>query len=191
MNGSSEITAAAYTGRIDRSGTITGTTDGGAVDTTSITQRGAEQVITVTTKTYSADKAGQSIAISGQSNSANLKIVGATPTIQGLTYKLSVENEPDSSWNGNTDTVVDGDPGASKRYSFVITVVVPENKSVSAQTAKFSIQNANGDVTSGEITINQQGSESTLELSPDSMVFDAAGGTQTLTITSNDSWALS
>lgn len=155
MDGSSKITAAAYTGRTDRSGTITGTTDGGASDTTSVTQKGAEEVITVTTKTYSADKAGQSIAISGYSNSANLKIVGATPTIQGLTYKLSVGGEPDSSWNGNTDTAVDGDPGASKWYPFVITVVVPENKSTSAQTAKFSIQNANGDVTSGEITVSQ------------------------------------
>ena len=154
-NGSSEITAAAYTGRTERSGTITGTTDGGATDTTAVTQDGAEEVITVPTKTYSADKVGQSITISGQSNSANLKIVGATPTIQGLTYKLSVEGEPDSSWNGNTDTAVDGDPGASQKYSFVITVVVPENKSTDAQTAKFSIQNANEDVTSGEITINQ------------------------------------
>ena len=34
MNGSSEITAAAYTGRVAREGTITGTTVGGATDTT-------------------------------------------------------------------------------------------------------------------------------------------------------------
>lgn len=157
-DGSSEITAAVYTGRTGRSGTITGRTDGGATDTTSVTQKGAEEVITVTTKTYSADKAGESVTISGQSNSANLRIVGATPTIQGLTYKLAVEGEPDSSWNGNTDTTVDGDPGASQKYSFVITVVVPENKSANSQTAKFSIQNANGNVTSGEITINQAAS---------------------------------
>ena len=155
MNGESEITASAYTGRTDRSGIITGTTDGGATDTTAVTQSGAEEVITIATKTYSADKAGQSITISGQSNSANLKIVGATPTIQGLTYKLSVESVADTSWNGNTDTTVDGDPGASKNYSFIITVVVPENKSTSAQTAKFSVQNANGNVTSGDITISQ------------------------------------
>ena len=194
MNGSSEITAAAYTGRTERSGIITGITDGGASDTTSVIQNGAEEVITVTTKTYSADKAGQSVTISGQSNSANLKIVGATPTIQGLTYKLSVEGEPDSSWNGNTDTTVDGDPGASKKYSFVITVVVPENKSTNAQTAKFSIQNANEDVTSGEITINQAAgvkSYAAPVISAFSYPSDnipASGGSKTPTLTYSQTW---
>lgn len=194
MNGSSKITAAAYTGRTDRSGTITGTTDGGATDTTAVTQSGAEEVITVTTKTYSADKAGQSVTISGQSNSANLKIVGATPTIQGLTYKLSVEGTTDTSWNGNTDTTVDGDPGASKKYSFVITVVVPENKSTNAQTAKFSIQNANGDVTSGEITINQAAGVKTYAapvisaFSYSTENIPASGGSKTPTLTYSQTW---
>lgn len=193
-NGSSEITAAAYTGRTERSGIITGTTDGGASDTTAVTQNGAEEVITVTTKTYSADKAGQSVTISGQSNSANLKIVGATPTIQGLTYQLSVEGEPDASWNGNTDTTVDGDPGASKKYSFVITVVVPENKSTDAQTVKFSIQNANEDVTSGEITINQTAGVKTYA-APVISAFSyptgnipASGGFKTPTLTYSQTW---
>lgn len=155
MNGSSEITAAAYTGRNSRSGQITGTTEGGATDTTDVTQDGATEVITITTKTYSADKAGQSVTISGQSNSANLRVVAGSQTIQGLTYKLAVKGVSDASWNGNTDTTVDGDPGASERYSFVITVVVPANKTEAAKKALFSVQNANGDVTSGELTINQ------------------------------------
>lgn len=194
MNGSSEITAAAYTGRVSREGTITGTTVGGASDTTAVTQRGAEEVITIATKIYSADKAGQSVTISGQSNSANLKIVGATPTIQGLTYKLSVLGVADTSWNGNTDTTVDGDPGASNKYSFVITVVVPENKSTSAQTAKFSVQNANGDVTSREITINQAAGVKTYA-APVISAFSypagniaASGGSKTPTLTYSQTW---
>lgn len=194
MNGSSEITAAVFTGREARSGTITGSTTGGASDTTSVMQKGAPEVISITTKTYTANKAGQSVTISGQSNSANLKIVGATPTIQGLTYKLSVEGEPDSSWNGNTDTTVDGDPGASKKYSFVITVVVPENKSTNAQTAKFSIQNANEDVTSGEITINQAAGVKNYA-APVISAFSypagniaASGGSKTPTLTYSQTW---
>lgn len=194
MNGSSEITAAAYTGRTDRSSTITGTTNGGATDTTVVTQRGAEEVITVTTKTYSANKVGQSITISGQSNSANLKIVGATPTIQGLTYELSVEGVTDTSWNGNTDITVDGDPGVSHKYSFVITVIVPENKSTSAKTAKLSIQNANGTVTSGEITINQAAGTKSYA-APVISAFSypagnilASGGSKTPTLTYSQTW---
>lgn len=194
MNGSSRITTAAHTGRTDRSGTITGTTDGGATDTTAVTQQGAAEVITIATKTYTANKAGQSVTISGQSNSANLRIVGRTPTIQGLTYKLSVKGEADSSWNGNTDTTVDGDPGASKMYSFVITVVVPENKSKNKLSAKFSVQNANGTVTSGDITITQAAGTKSYAV-PVISAFSyprgnipASGGSKTPTLSYSQTW---
>ena len=155
MNGSSEITAAAYTGRVAREGTITGTTAGGASDTTAVTQVGAAEAIIITTKTYSADKVGQNITIHGKSNSADLNIVVGDSTIPGLVYKLAVAGVTDESWNGNDDISVDGDPGASAVYDFTLTVTVPENKSESARVAKFAVKNANADVTSGEITINQ------------------------------------
>lgn len=155
MNGSSEITAAAYTGRVAREGTITGTTVGGATDTTAVSQVGAAEVITIETKTYSADKVGQNITIQGKSNSADLNIVVGDSTIPGLVYKLAVAGVTDESWNGSTDISVDGDPGASAIYDFTLTVTVPENKSESALVAKFAVKNANADVTSGEITINQ------------------------------------
>lgn len=155
MNGSSEITAAAYTGRVAREGTITGTTAGGASDTTAVSQVGAAEAITIETKTYSADKVGQNITIQGKSNSADLNIVVGDSTIPGLVYKLAVAGVTDESWNGDDDISVDGDPGASAMYDFTLTVTVPENKSESARVAKFAVKNANADVTSGEITINQ------------------------------------
>lgn len=155
MNGSSEITAAAYTGRVAREGTITGTTAGGATDTTAVTQKGAAEVITIETKTYSANAVGQNITIQGKSNSADFNIVAGDSTISGLVYKLAVAGVTDESWNGNSDISVDGDPGASAIYDFTLTVTVPENKSESALVAKFAVKNANADVTSGEITINQ------------------------------------
>lgn len=155
MNGSSEITAAAYTGRVAREGTITGTTAGGATDTTAVSQVGAAEVITIETKTYSANAVGQNITIQGKSNSADLNIVAGDSTIHGLTYKLAVAGVTDESWNGSDDITVDGDPGADAIYNFTLTVTVPENKSESALVAKFAVKNANADVTSGEITINQ------------------------------------
>lgn len=155
MNGSSEITAAAYTGRVAREGTITGTTAGGAVDTTAVSQVGAAEVITIETKEYSANAVGQNITIQGKSNSADLNIVVGDSTIPGLVYKLAVAGVTDESWNGNSDISVDGDPGASAMYDFTLTVTVPENKSEAALVAKFAVKNANGDVTSGKITINQ------------------------------------
>lgn len=154
MNGSSEITAAAYTGRVAREGTITGTTAGGATDTTAVSQVGAEEVITIETKEYSANAVGQNITIQGKSNSADLNIVDIV-SIPGTTFKLSVAGVTDESWNGKENITVDGDPGASAIYDFTLTVTIPENKSESTAMALFAVKNANGDVTSGEITINQ------------------------------------
>ena len=155
MNGSSEITAAAHTGRVAREGTITVTTAGGATDTTAVSQVGAAEVITIETKTYSVNAVGQNITIQGKSNSADLNIVVGDSTIPGLTYKLAVAGVTDESWNGSDDITVDGDPGADAIYDFTLTVTVPENKSESVLVAKFAVKNANDTVTSGEITINQ------------------------------------
>ena len=158
MNGLSEITAAAYTGRVAREGTITGTTAGGATDTTAVTQEGATEVITIETKEYSANAVGQNITIQGKSNSANLSIhpydvIGNK--ITGISYKLAVAGVTDESWDGSKDTTVDGDPGASAIYDFTLTITVPENKSEASAIAKFKVKNANGDITSDAITINQ------------------------------------
>lgn len=194
MNGSSEITAAAYTGRVAREGTITGTTVGGASDTTAVSQVGAAEVITIETKTYAANKVGQNITIQGKSNSADLNIVVGDSTIPGLVYKLAVAGVTDESWNGNSDISVDGDPGASAMYDFTLTVTVPENKSESALIAKFAVKNANGDVTSGEITINQAAGVKSYA-APVISAFSypagnipASGGSKTPTLSYSQAW---
>lgn len=154
MNGSSEITAAAHTGRVAREGDITVTAAGGATDTTAVSQVGAEEVITIETKEYSANAVGQNITIQGKSNSADLNIVDIV-SLPGTTFKLAVAGVTDESWNGKENITVAGDPGASAIYDFTLTVTIPENKSESTAMALFAVKNANGDVTSGEITINQ------------------------------------
>ncbi len=194
MNGSSEITAAAYTGRVAREGTITGTTAGGASDTTAVSQVGAAEAIIIATKTYSADKVGQNITIHGKSNSADLNIVVGDSTIPGLVYKLAVAGVTDESWNGNDDISVDGDPGASAMYDFTLTVTVPENKSESALVAKFAVKNANADVTSGEITINQAAGVKNYAIPtisefayPEGNI-PASGGSKTPTLSYSQTW---
>lgn len=194
MNGSSEITAAAYTGRVAREGTITGTTVGGATDTTAVSQVGAAEVITIETKTYSANAVGQNITIQGKSNSADLNIVVGDSTIPGLVYKLAVAGVTDESWNGSDDISVDGDPGASAMYDFTLTVTVPENKSVSALVAKFAVKNANADITSDEITINQAAGVKNYAIPtisefayPEGNI-PASGGSKTPTLSYSQTW---
>ena len=154
MNGSSEITAAAHTGRVARGGNITVTTAGGVTDTIAVSQVGAEEVITIETKEYSANAVGQNITIQGKSNSAKLLVNTSDKVIEGLTYKLAIAGVTDESWNGNSDISVDGDPGANAMYDFTITVNVPENKSESELVAEIFLSNA-GTVMSGVLTITQ------------------------------------
>lgn len=154
MNGSSEITAAAHTGRVAREGNITVTTAGGVTDTTAVSQVGAAEVIIVDKLEYAATAIGQNVTIHGRSNSANL--VCRFDTADGsLPIKLAVAGVTDESWDGFKDTAVDGDPGASAMYNFTITVTVPENKSESAREFKSVVMNAVGDVYSGEVKITQ------------------------------------
>lgn len=154
MNGSSEITAAAHTGRVAREGNITVTTVGGVTDTTAVSQVGAAEVIIVDKLEYAATAIGQNVTIHGRSNSANLVCQFSTAGVT-LPIKLAVAGVTDESWNGIRDTTVDGDPGSSAIYDFTLTVTVPENKSESAREFKSVVMNAVGDVYSEEVKITQ------------------------------------
>ena len=161
MNGSSEITAAAYTGRVAREGTITGTTAGGATDTTAVTQEGAAEVITFdSVENLTAAAVGQRVTISGKSNSANLKVTTYKEPfghIDGLTYELAIAGVKEESWDGSKNIAITGDPGASAMYDFTLTVIVPENKSTLRLVQEgLQLNNANESVYSDSIMIIQE-----------------------------------
>jgi hypothetical protein len=193
MNGSSEITAAAYTGRVAREGTITGTTAGGATDTTAVSQVGADEVITVEKKTYTVAAVGQKITIQGKSNSAALCLFVDNPgMIQSA--ELAIAGVKDTNWDGVENTQVTGDPGADAIYDFTLTVTVPENLLEFALVAKFSINNANDTVTSGEITVNQAAGVKNYAI-PTISAFaypegniPASGGSKTPTLSYSQTW---
>ena len=193
MNGSSEITAAAYTGRVAREGTITGTTAGGATDTTAVSQDGAEEVINVSNQSSdTAAAVGQSITLSGTSNSAALKILKGVH-IEGTTYKLAIAGVTVDSWNGTDNIEIPGDPGASAEYDFTITVVIPENKTTNSLTEQFEITNANGDVTYSQVNITQAAGVKNYA-TPQIAMFSyggpipASGGSLTPTLTYTQTW---
>lgn len=193
MNGSSEITAAAHTGRVAREGTITGTTAGGATDTTVVSQVGAAEVITVEKKTYTVAAVGQKVTIQGKSNSAAIYLIVDNPgMIQSP--ELAIAGVKDTTWDGVENTQVTGDPGADAIYDFTLTVTVPENLLESALVAKFSINNANDTVTSGEITVNQAAGVKNYAI-PTISAFaypggniPASGGSKTPTLSYSQTW---
>lgn len=162
MNDSITVTASEYTGRQQRGGTITAKTTGGATDTTSVFQAGKAEFINVPTKTYNAAAKGSNsdgsntLQITGTANTANIKVAETTgKIIPGATYKIQVNAVNDDSWDGKTNTDIDGDPGKDAEYLFIIDVEIPENKTEAAKTLEIKLQNGNGDVVTDAIVITQ------------------------------------
>lgn len=155
MNMNVNVATESHLGRINRSGTITGTTAGGTTSSCEVTQYASTETLSVDKNNFTSIAVGSTISITGLSNSANLKIVPDSSIISGVTYDLSIGSTLDSSWNGNTDTTVDGDPGASDTYRFTIRVYIPENKSLDQRVHKFYIKNSNESVSSSMITVTQ------------------------------------
>ena len=76
-----------------------------------------------------------------------------------------------------------------------MTVFVTENTGTTTRTGfKVSITASVGSPanlsTTVYTTFDQQAAESTLSITPTALYFNASGGSQTITITSNDSWTL-
>ena len=162
MNDSITVTASEYTGRQQRGGTITAKTTGGATDTTSVFQAGKAEFINVPTKAYNVAAKGSNsdgsdtLQITGTANTANIKVAETTgKIIPGATYKIQVNAVNDDSWDGKTDTDIDGDPGKDAEYLFIIDVEIPENKTETARTLEIKLQNGNGDVVTDAIIITQ------------------------------------
>ena len=150
-NASVSVTVPSYSGRVNRSGVITGTTAGNATDTTNISQKAYKETIIADAISFNAAAIGASISVSGSSNSSKLNIVAGSSVIDNVTYSIKINNVLDTSWNGNTDITIDGDPGASGMYKFNIIVTIPENKTEGQRVHKFTIQNADGSVTVPEV----------------------------------------
>lgn len=190
-DGESTIQVKAYTGREDRSATITAETSSGATDTSTVNQAGKPAHITIATKTYSVGATGGSVEITGTSNAASLALVGST-RISGAVYKLTVNEIPDESWNGSADTQVDGDPGASSDYSFKLSITYPANNTESTKADTFEIKTAEGDITSGAITVNQAaGTKTYSDITITEFTYPtiaAKGGTVNPTIIYSQTW---
>lgn len=190
-DGESIIQVKAYTGREDRTATITAETSGGATDTATINQSGKPAHITIATKTYSVGATDGSVEITGTSNVASLALVGST-RISGAIYKLTVNEVVDESWNGSADTQVDGDPGAYADYSFKLSITYPANNTESAKKDMFAVKTAEGNITSGDITINQAaGTKTYSDITITAFTYPtiaAKGGTVTPTLSYSQTW---
>lgn len=178
-----------YTGRIDRSTAISGKIVGKTNTVRVIvTEKAAGEFITPDGATINVAKSGETIHVTGKSNSKLLTFTWKTNfDIANVTsFKVN------SSTTATSGTAIAGDPGANGEYTYNVTIVVPKNETITVRSAILEIK-GEGSTVVKTITITQALGDSYLYLNSQgtttaTVTIPKGGGEQTLKILSNDEW---
>lgn len=178
-----------YTGRIDRSTVVSGKIVGKTnVVTVTVLEKATDEFITPDSSTINVAKDGETINVTGKSNSkvltfeweSNFGIANVT------SFKVN------SSTTATSGTDITGDPGATGEYTYNVTIIVPKNKTIEARSATLKIKGKGTSVVK-TITITQALGDSYLYLNHQgtttaTVTIPKGGGEQTLDVLSNDAW---
>ena len=178
-----------YTGRTDRSTTISGKIVG-KTNTVKVTviEKAADEFITPNSSTINVSKNGETIHVTGKSNSKLLTFTWKTNF--GIANVTSFK--VNSSTTATSGTAIAGDPGTTGEYTYDVTVVVPKNETIKVRSATLEIK-GEGSTVVKTITITQALGDSYLYLNSQgtttaTVTIPKGGGEQTLKILSNDDW---
>ena len=186
------ITAAAHTGRSNRTGVVTFTVTAGGAKTAKFnaTQTAKAEFVSWAQSTYSATKSGGTVTMTGTSNSSkitfSLKSGGSIVATIPTTYTANSNTT-------NNGAAISGDPGSTKQFNFSIGIVVPSNLTIDSKSCVIVATPNSGAV--AEATINQVAGDVTLDVSPTVITLPASGTASgdegKVNVTTNTSWSVS
>lgn len=190
--GNKEITinsTTPYKGRSNRTTEISGKIVGKSNSVTvTVVETAAAEYITPNGLSINVAKGGETIHVTGKSNSKILTFTWKTnfglPAV--TSYKVN------GSVTATSGTAISGDPGAKAEYTYDVTIVVPKNETITARSATLEIKGEGASVVK-TITITQALGDSYLYLNSQgtttaTITIPAGGGAQTLNVLSNDEW---
>lgn len=178
-----------YKGRSNRTTKISGKIVGKSNSVTvTVVETAAAEYITPDGLSINVAKGGETIHVTGKSNSKILTFKWKTNFgISSVTsYKVN------SSISATSGTAITGDPGATGEYTYDVTIVVPKNETITTRSATLEIK-GEGSTVVKTITITQALGDSYLYLNSQgtttyTVTIPAGGGAQTLEVLSNDEW---
>lgn len=177
-NSQVDVTAPVYKGREGRSGSITVAVED-LTEEVAIQQSGSN-IWDVTTKSLAFVKTGEVKKFIGNSNLAAITFAVDSDASEWLTAsKLVVATK-----QYNSGASIEGDPGASNVYAFVIPFTAAANPTVNIRSGHITV---NGQ----KYTVTQAAGDATLSVSPTSLTFTASGETKQIKITTNTAWTIS
>lgn len=183
-----------YTGRTDRSTSVPGKIVGKSnAVTVTVLEKAADEFITPDGLTIKVAKGGETIHVTGKSNSKLLTFSWKT----NFNFpSLGMANVTSFKVNGSTTAksgiAITGDPGATGEYTYDATIVVPKNETIEARSATLEIK-GEGSTVVKTITITQALGDSYLYLNSQgtttaTVTIPKGGGEQTLKVLSNNEW---
>lgn len=184
-NGTVELTVPVFLGRNNRTSVVTVVTTGGQSKEVQVIQNGKPVYVTKVQDPNVA-AAVTTATVSFKTNSASFKLeLSGSATIGSV--KVNNSDVPES---GGVYTPK-GDPGAGGEYTVEVVVNFPANDDVTEKQYTAKATDSTTESATSTATITQSAADSRLTVSPEQLTFKATGGSQTITITSNDSWTIS
>lgn len=178
-----------YKGRSNRTTEITGKIVGKSnTVTVTVVETAAAEYITPDGSSINVAKGGETIHVTGKSNSKILTFEWKTnfglPAV--TSYKVN------GSVTATSGTAISGDPGAKAEYTYDVIIVVPKNETITARSAILEIKGEGASVVK-TITITQALGDSYLYLDSQgtttaTVTIPRGGGEQALNVLSNDEW---
>lgn len=176
---------ASNTGRSSRSTIVTFKAVGVSDVARTVNQAGKPEFGTFSSSTAAAAKEGQTLTLSGTSNSSALTFSKGTDNI-GLTLPANYTAAGVSTANG---AAITGDPGNTAEYNWSIQLTVPANTSVDPLTCQIVVTDDAGHTNTCTITL--AAGDATLSVSPASVDLPWDGSTSaSFTVTSNTNWTV-
>lgn len=180
------------TGRNDVGRSITGKIVGQSNSVTiNVTEKGKAEFVTFSgkDKTVHVGENGETIEITGTSNSSKLTFSWSTNKIGILNVTSFTVNNDTSATSG---TAIKGDPGASAQYTFKVSIVVPKNNTTNNRDSVLKVTCNTTSITDN-FTISQMAGAAYLYLNSTgtttaSITIPQEGTSQTVNVLSNTNW---
>lgn len=179
-----------HTGRSARQTTLTITAANVSPQYVTVNQAGKPEFTENNSDTATAAKGGQTVTISGKSNSSKLTFSLGTGNLT-LTLPANYNASGVATVNG---AVISGDPGASAEYDWSIQFTVPVNVSASSLSRQIIVTDAAGNNDTCELT--QAAGDAYIYIKKNgvsitSIDLDYTGSAVSFDVESNTSWSIS
>jgi hypothetical protein len=135
----------------------------------------------------SVDKTGGTVTITGLSNSTKLTFSKGSGSI--IAADISTIEYQANGVEATSGTAIPGDPGASAKYVFTLTLSASENTTIEARTQQITVTAAGSQ--SATITLSQTAGEPYLELNAKVVEVEQDGSEETLQVTTNTTFTVS